>query len=396
MKSSYNIKLALTLLSIFSILLLSTFISTRSLQLTHVIISEKKNTTELLDGHIKQNDNLTVDNDERMNITLPKIDFAIYGFPKTGTTTLLNALERHTEVFMPPSEFCQLHQEGGDKSWANYLLKHSPESIQTTKQKCGIKCPAFVRLPSATENLLQVSDNVRLIIGLRHPVNWFQSFYNYRVWEHFKYNMTNLETIPKPFELMNGRKHWRVVTTALARYEEYLMQLDKVALTSKERYNMQNGIHFWPRKIVPNNYKVFLYIDEQLKDRNKERRMKLQRDLQHYLGLNSPIEDFGKMKANSNQDWYKEYIDICDTQYSKIRDELLQQTIETTRWIKNKFIKSDDVYVSGKKIFLSALDSFNEDPCAVTNNTSKEADDAKSTSIKKEVIRRSKAVLVGL
>jgi len=201
--------------------------------------------------------------------------------------------------------------------------------------------------------------------------------------------MTDMETIPKPFELMNGRKHWRVVTTALARYQEYLMQLDKVPLTTEETYDMQNGTHFWPRRVVANNYKVFVYIDEQLKDKNKERRLKLQHDLQRYLGLNSPIYDFGKMKSNSNQDWYKEYIDICDTQYSKIRDELLQQTIKTTWWIKNKFIKSDDVYVSGKDFFLSTLDSFNEDPCPVIDdNTSKaKKDEAKSTSNRKyEVI----------
>jgi len=387
MKSSYNIKLALTLLPVISILLLSTFISTRSLQLSSVIINETNNTTELSDRHIKQYEKHTANdnddnNDKRMNNTLPSIHFAIYGFPKTGTTTLLNALNRHPEIYMPSSEFCQLHQKGGERSWNNHLLKYSRESIQTiSKQKCGIKCPAFVRLPSATEHLLQISNNARLIIGLRHPVKWFQSFYNYRVWEHFKYNMSNLETIPKPFELMNGRKHWRVVTTALARYEEYLMQLDKVTLTKEETYEMQNGTHFWPRRIVSNNYKVFLYIDEQLKDKNKQRRLKLQFDLQLYLGLNRPIYDFGKMKSNSNQDWYKEYIDICDTQYSKIRDELLQQTVKTTRWIKNKFIKSDDVYVSGKDFFLSTLDSFNEDPCTVTKNTSKvKKDVAKSTS----------------
>ena len=96
MKSSYNIKLSLTLLPVISILLLSTFISTRLLQLSGVIINETNNTTELSDVHIKQhakhraNDN-DINNDKRMNnIT---IDFAIYGFPKTGTTTLLMRAE---------------------------------------------------------------------------------------------------------------------------------------------------------------------------------------------------------------------------------------------------------------------------------------------------------------
>ena len=94
MKSSYNKLAALTLLPIISILLLSTFISTRSLQLIHVVINERKNTTELSDVHIKQHEKHTAndnnnDDDKIMNNTLPSIHFAIYGFPKTGTTTLL-------------------------------------------------------------------------------------------------------------------------------------------------------------------------------------------------------------------------------------------------------------------------------------------------------------------
>ena len=380
------------------IVLLVTLISTRSLLLTcsscidqttiidmnHINVSHtdtvhERNLTNANTNndnkHTQQNDNIY----EKLVVgetdteLLPPIDFAIVGFPKTGTSTLLNALRRHPEVAMPAREFCQIHQEGGDKSWHDWVRKQKPKWIQRTStktktmsihnKKFGIKCPAMVRLPSATENLVKISNNTRLIIGLRHPILWFQSFYNYRVWEHFEYNMTRMEIIPYPRELTSGGKHWRVVSTALARFEDYLQQLDKVDLTPDEMNEMLYGEKFWPRRLVPNTYKIFMYVDEQLNDKDTIRRVQLQRDLQEFLGLQTPILDFGTIKSNANTDYYKEYIDICDSQYSSIRSELLEQAKKTSAWIRNKFIESEDVVVSDKEHFLSILSSWNEDPC---------------------------------
>ena len=378
------------------IVLLVTLISTRSLLLTcsscidqttiidmnhinvsHNVHENERNLTNANNDnkHSHQNDNIyeKLGGDDTDTELLPPIDFAIVGFPKTGTSTLLNALRRHPEVAMPAREFCQIHQEGGDKSWHDWVRKQKPKWIQRSNtktktmsihnKKFGIKCPAMVRLPSATENLVKISNNTHLIIGLRHPILWFQSFYNYRVWEHFEYNMTRMEIIPYPRELTSGGKHWRVVSTALARFEDYLQQLDKVDLTPDEMNEMLYGEKFWPRRLVPNTYKIFMYVDEQLNDKDTIRRVQLQRDLQEFLGLQTPILDFGTIKSNANTDYYKEYIDICDSQYSSIRSELLEQAKKTSAWIRNKFIESEDVVVSDKEHFLSILSSWNEDPC---------------------------------
>ena len=106
-----------------------------------------------------------------------------------------------------------------------------------------------------------------------------------------------------------------------------------------------------------------MYVDEQLNDKDTIRRVQLQRDLQEFLGLQTPILDFGTIKSNANTDYYKEYIDICNSQYSSIRSELLEQAKKTSAWIRNKFIESEDVVVSDKEHFLSILSSWNEDPC---------------------------------
>ena len=41
------------------------------------------------------------ENEKDISISVPPIDFAIMGFPKTGTSTLLEALRQHPEVEMP-------------------------------------------------------------------------------------------------------------------------------------------------------------------------------------------------------------------------------------------------------------------------------------------------------
>lgn len=106
-----------------------------------------------------------------------ELDFAILGFPKTGTTFLIYALEQHPQVVMPPDgtarmEFCQIHHPQGHKELVNWIKNAS--SAETAAAKYGIKCPTMVRSMNAIENLMKVSDRTKLIVGVRHPVLWFQ------------------------------------------------------------------------------------------------------------------------------------------------------------------------------------------------------------------------------
>ena len=106
------------------------------------------------------------------------LDFAIIGFPKTGTSFLLEVLGAHPEITMPPKEFCAIHHADGDNELSGWIENQS--AYQPYGQKYGIKCPTMIRVTNAIENLMKVSDETRLVVGVRHPVLWFQSFYNYR------------------------------------------------------------------------------------------------------------------------------------------------------------------------------------------------------------------------
>lgn len=106
-----------------------------------------------------------------------QLDFAILGFPKTGSSFLTYALNEHPRVVMPPDgtapfEFCQIHRPAGHEELRGWLRNAS--MTESTPMKHGIKCPTMVRAVNAIENLMKVSSQTRLIVGVRHPVLWFQ------------------------------------------------------------------------------------------------------------------------------------------------------------------------------------------------------------------------------
>ena len=101
-----------------------------------------------------------------------ELDFAVIGFPKTGTSFLLEVLGMHPEITMPPKEFCKIHHENGDKELMHWIKNQT--AYHPPEQKYGIKCPTMIRVTNAIENLMKVSDQTRLVIGVRHPILWFQ------------------------------------------------------------------------------------------------------------------------------------------------------------------------------------------------------------------------------
>ena len=160
---------------------------------------------------------------EKKDVTNEKgIDFAIIGWPKTGTSFhylqwsvimlqksknlfilqlnhceffhlgtsfLLKVLGDHPEVVMPKGEFChpaagpRLLEEQRVKS-LHQLIKQNNELQASSKSKLpkqyGIECPIMIWRMVSIEALMKVSYSTKLIVGLRHPVTWFESYYNYR------------------------------------------------------------------------------------------------------------------------------------------------------------------------------------------------------------------------
>ncbi|KAL3803151.1 hypothetical protein HJC23_003426 [Cyclotella cryptica] len=319
--------------------------------------------------------NTRLDNDiaGRKDINTTDLDFAILGFPKTGTTFLIYALQQHPQVVMPPDgtapyEFCQIHRKDGDQELRDWLNNSSssfkpPGMPASVSLKRGIKCPTMVRAMNSIENLMKVSDATKLIVGVRHPVLWFQSFYNYRVYEKHTYPAIDPNPIPSPFTL-NNQKEWRDVSTAYAKFDSYLKQLMKVPLSGKELNEMLATDAFWEKRTTPNPYKVFIYTSEQLNDKNATRQSTFRRQLQRYLDLETALVDFNTMpEMNKHDEVFPEYIDICNATYDRIRQSLLQSGKKSSEWILQKFIQSKDVFVGNRNYFVGHLKEWGVDPC---------------------------------
>jgi hypothetical protein len=127
------------------------------------------------------------------------LDFIVAGFPKCGTTTLLMTLSQHAEIAMPQRESCQLARplQQDDINLQQlqsdlYELKQQHEhkssaSVKVQQQQhkllLGIKCPDALKNFKTIHRLALYAPQTKFIIGLRHPLLYLESLYNYRVLE---------------------------------------------------------------------------------------------------------------------------------------------------------------------------------------------------------------------
>ena len=108
------------------------------------------------------------------------LQFSIVGFPKCGTSTLMHHLRHHPQVNIFPDERCEL----GSNQHARLiddLYREFPASNATHQFTRGIKCPIDLENTRlALPNYKKVFPKTNMIVGVRHPVLWFESFYNFR------------------------------------------------------------------------------------------------------------------------------------------------------------------------------------------------------------------------
>ncbi|KAL7508248.1 hypothetical protein ACHAXN_008860 [Cyclotella atomus] len=280
----------------------------------------------------------------------------------------MSLFAKHPEITMPEKEFCELPAVPDNLTRFIQETHDKVSLAKSTRQKTGIKCPTIIKDAYQIESLMKLSSDTRLIVGVRHPVLWFESFYNYRVKEVYDKNFPKSDIIPALH--LNSQTHWKSCSVAFAKFDLFLKQLAKVSLTMDDTFEMGKTSHnpFWAKRVAVNPYKVFIYASEQLSDADTSRQDQFREDLEDYLGLDSPFLNFNEVgKVNSNKLIYPECIDICDPQYDKIRQTLLQIGKKSSKWIIRKFIKSKDVYVSNEEHFIKSVNSWGRDPCEVRN-----------------------------
>ena len=339
------------------------------------------------------------------------LDFAIIGFGKCGTSTLMHWLASHT------SEIDCFREE----IWE--LIYHKPHNLITLlykglhpdKKRC-YKCPAEITEQHIMDYFRTLWPKTKLFIGIRHPVWWFQSLYNFRV-----QNLNRGDHMPDPNKLlgrcMKGMLH---TCTEKGNFAYHLLRLGKhfgqYKKGTKDTTNVdvsledidvvrrppteleRNIVAKFKRAsynttavpYVPNP--VFLFDLAQLADNDMSRREAFRRDVQQFLQLEMALPELIHYKPGrtwhytiqQEKDAHK--INICDDEYAvPLRKELMRLSRQTAEWIRTEFLGRPGVHVSSMEYFRDTImQDWMVDPC--TNVSVQESDVQDEENTENEVI----------
>jgi hypothetical protein len=290
------------------------------------------------------------------------LNFAVIGFPKTGTSTMMRHLASHPEAQVWTKETCTLMLENPHS--LVHALYHNYTSGPGFLR--GLKCPRGMEDVTTVQHLAHRFAATKVIVGVRHPVHYFESFYNFRVQNG--YNM-----IP-PSQLIGAcGPESNGVCTDRANFHYYLARMNKTPLGRKERtLTPLNQLPFTEMHNV--TAPVFLYEVSQLSDSNQTRSAMLRKDLQNFLGMLDEIPSFPWVKPGRKRDDHSQRlldakkINICDAEHKMLRVVLMGQSWRAATWMRHFFLSAPNVFVSSPEYFIkSILSKWFVDPC--TNET---------------------------
>jgi hypothetical protein len=285
------------------------------------------------------------------------LDFAVVGYPKTATTTMLQWLSSQTEILMYDHEIYYLTEgEPADMVRALYAL---PDGDQ---YKRGYKAPRDIYVPRAIESFQKYFAKTKLIVGIRHPVLWFESFYNYRMRSNY--------SLPEPNEMIGPcSKAMAGVCTDDVRYMDHLSIFGKTKLVDPEELKLlsHESTH---RQVQKLENPIFLYEISQMEETNPTYSMQFQEDLKSYLGLRMPLVPLKSSRKKRKNNPYKQLeINICDPQYKDVHNELMSIARNASIWIRDYFEPLPEVHVSCPEHFHELLLEWMIDPCIARNRS---------------------------
>ena len=294
------------------------------------------------------------------------LDFAIIGFGKCGTSTMMEYLNQPPLSTVFQRERCDVGY--GHPEQIIQDLYRVARHYEANNTLIGLKCPRNV--DDEMTHYSAIFSQTKLIVGLRHPIHWFQSLYNFRV--------NNEGAIPHPNELIaNHVPGAKGVFADRARYHFYLARLGKTPLKDDRELSilfsvskLQERANFFRNFLIENvGQKVFLYHVEQLS--NDTWSKTFGQDISNFLGLDRalppvihrrvPGRKFMSEEAQATRAALK--INICDAEFKHLRDVLIDHGLTAAQWFREYFLQSPDVMVSSRRYFDWLMDRWASDPC---------------------------------
>ena len=273
------------------------------------------------------------------------LDFAIVGHPKTATTEHMYWLAEHPEISMRQKEIHSMgHHQPAELVETLYKLKPG---------KRGYKSPHELQRKHVVEYYRKYFPTTKLIVGLRHPVRWFESHYN------FNWRMGNELPPAETYSVADPATAVSFVNAGF--YHENLARLAKTNLTDPVEFELLGRLGPDNSTLMPNP--VFLYDVSQMFDKNLTRRDAYRKELSAFLGLEKPLSPENDGREDKVGADYHYKIDICESTYDALRAEIMHVSRNASKWIEEYFLDLPDVYFSSPDHFRSLLRAWKDDPC---------------------------------
>lgn len=297
------------------------------------------------------------------------LDFAIIAHPKTATTFLGDYLNRSEGIYIHSEEHCFMKSQ----KVTEFVTTHLPLYKQWRKEgkdvKIGIKCPGVFYRDIDMDNLDRYFPNTKLIVGLRHPISWFESFYNYRV-------LQGNFSMPTTSELArNGRCFKSTAISTLCKKKWAVCKDRRIRhKVCPESVKYHVGLsHLRGTPMGYNNYSVpsvrrpslqqndvFLYDMKQIQDDSDSFRAALER----HLGLALPESEDLTTRVNEHSS--NRAIHICDAEHELIRRTLTGIGATAADWILSDFLDKRGVSVASPSSFKELILDWRIDHCNAT------------------------------
>lgn len=335
------------------------------------------------------------------------LDFAVVDFDDDIVTDAVTAwLSGHPRIRMLSSLSSSSAQDKGSEMDAATIQSNNPFHLLLDEEFQGnimdqndpyhnddqkrIICGHRVNLNDDNEldALRNFWPKTKLIVVLRHPIRWFEDFYNRFILDIETTTSTTNAMLLSPNLLIGScreRLHQKVCTEK-ADMAFPLLKLGKTMANKKQNLTprtleviQENHLrqNLSEAKIPLHPNPVFLVTWEQLTndhDSNPDRQKQLIDDLEYFLGIRSGIpflqlplfldqNDLLSKRREKEDHSIIPKMDICDVNFRPLRKALMDVSRRSTQWIRDDFLATTTVTCSQMDWFTGIMLSWMQDPC---------------------------------
>jgi len=314
-----------------------------------------KNRSAMYDSWFEQGSDMLLENADKNGTIL---DFVIAGFPKCGTTTVEANLAylaplQVGDVCTPPSQIVY------------YAYKSWPKKYGKEKLLRGSKCPKYI----GSEYMKSYSKHLprtKIIIGIKHPVLWIQSFWNMQAGNGLTKFANNdpymlAKTCKPGHQCDHGCPNKWLFCIRRTRFHVQLAVLGKTALSEEERKVLAPNDNDGGENLRNQNIRNSIFLYEQ-KELSKDY---VWDEMAKYLNVskiphNKYRSSHGQMRNFSTN--------FCEERLDDLRAMIMPYAYELSVWMQNYFIpvaknESSGVTIPNPNALISLVEEYKKDPC---------------------------------